>query len=222
MAINFFNLQGSKTKTAKGQNDMLSENKPQIKKDRSAVLWDLYEAKESTLKDLDDHLKGKTDPKEIAMLNKCKAAINFAMAGYQQLINDDHLQKSEIDMKNEMARKDEEKKQKKSGGVNVDNILESLKSKIVESYHGIGFNCDVQVVKGERPALKITPEMPKGFEGRDPFKLSSEELTKAKEALEEQKSPLAKDKHPTVGDWTKGVKNDAMTKDLNPERSGRE
>lgn len=190
----------------KNENSLGLQNpKNDHKHNRVELLQGLSEAQSDTLKILDEQLKGKTDPREIAMLNKFKAAVNFAMADYQQLINDDFQQKLEIGIKNEIAQKTEENKQKKPGNSNVDGALEDLKAKIVKAYSSLGFDCDVQIVKGEKPALKITPDMPKGFEGKDPFKLPVAELERAKEALTEQKSAVAKEHHPVLGEWTRGV-----------------
>ena len=181
--------------------------------DTEKLLQGLLGAQADTLNILEEQIRkpGKSAT-EIAMLRKLKAAVNFTMSRYQNMISMNH--QHEI----EMQQDNTELQQERGRAIEMDwqQLAERLMDKIVSAYKELGFDCKVaEVVKdgNNNISIKVEPEMPKGFEGRDPLKLSNVELGKAHEALRSDRLSEVKEQHPSIGGWTGMVNSHASGHD---------
>lgn len=192
-------MKGSKSSEPKTTKPNISgvEERLNVKKERPKeaeskrikLLESLANAHVDTLKIIEQKMAGKTGA-ELAMLQNAARTITALMLNYRDLI--DVTRQRELEMKQSKTTEATEEN-KKSGATasvsSIEEIVQKLAIKIEFAYKGLGFECETSVQKDGKNnfSIKAEPKMPEEFKGKDPFKLSLDELNRAREALVNEK-----------------------------------
>lgn len=172
----------------------------EVESKRVKLLEGLASAHINTLKTIEQQMAGKTGA-ELAMLKNAASAVKASMGNYRDLI--DIERQKDLEMKQSKEKETTLENNKGQAVVNIEAVVQKLAIKIEIAYKGLGFECETSVQKDGKNnfSIKAEPKMPEEFKGKDPFKLSLEELNQAKEALVNEKSGVSR----SVGEKSKSA-----------------
>ncbi|NBV07280.1 MAG: hypothetical protein EBS06_08640 [Proteobacteria bacterium] len=162
-----------------------------VLKDRLEILKGLSAAHVDTLDILSKQMKGKTGA-ELLMLQKASLAVKASMSKYVDLIDLEQQKKIQAQQSKDFSPTEKKSREAAEQNFSLQEDMQALLSKIVRAYKELGFDCEAKIA--ENGKINVDVKMPEQFKGQDPLKLSAADLSKAREALTQQKPGTSPEK----------------------------